>query len=257
MNSTLQWVFKAFGWLWVFIFVMIGILGAGVHILDHYYLVADRPAVANVLQNDIYGKEFFIHWLSFRGHPESRLTHMFLGIAFVVIAPWQFVSRIRRHHVKLHRAIGITSVILSFILIYTGLIFTFKYTYTGFVEQAPTVTYSLIFTWIVLMGWKSIKERNFAKHREWAIRGFSMMMGISATRVWFYLFLKLSGLPSNQFFSTIFWLGLGVNLLIGEIWINLTRPRDRKEVVLRDHATAARDFQISGRPGQEQPAGAG
>ena len=50
-----------------------------------------------------------------------------------------------------------------------------------------------------------------------------MIMGISGTRVWFYMFPQTTDTPSNEFFSRIFWLGLGVNLLIVEIWINLTR----------------------------------
>jgi hypothetical protein len=256
MNSTTKLMIQGFGWMWVFVFVMIGILGAGVHILDHFYNVADRPSVAYVLQNHIYGKEFFIHWLSFREHPESRLIHMFLGITFVLIAPWQFVTRIRHAYPRLHRAIGITSVLLSFVLIYTGLLFTFKYTYTGFVEQVPTVTYSIIYTWIVLMGWRNIRAGNITRHREWAIRGFSMMMGISATRVWFYLFLKISSMPSDQFFSSIFWLGLGVNLLAGEIWINLSRREEPAVSGINHRMGPARGSRESPRPALEYPVAA-
>ena len=113
----------------------------------------------------------------------------------------------------------------SFVLIVTGWIFAFKFTYTGLPEQVPTVTFSLIYFWLVGMAIKNILAGDVAKHREWMIRAFSMMMGISATRVWFYLFLKTTDIPSDRFFSSIFWLGLGVNLLVAEIWINLTRPK--------------------------------
>lgn len=225
MNQTTKMVSQVIGWTWVFVFVMIGVLGAGLHIIDHFTSIGDQPALAGFLEEYIYGKEFYQHWISFRGHPESRMIHMVFGIIYVLIAPWQLVPKFRRAHPALHRMVGRVSLVLSFILIGSGLIFCFRYTYTGFYEQVPTVTYSIIYAWIIFMAIRHILAKNVQKHREWMIRGFAMMMGISATRVWFYVFLKTTGLPSTTFFSSIFWLGLGINLLIGEIWINMTRPQ--------------------------------
>jgi hypothetical protein len=111
---------------------------------------------------------------------------------------------------------------MSIPLITTGWIFAFRYTYTGLAEQVPTVTFTLIDIWLIYMALKNLFIGNFRKHRERMARAFAMMMGISATRVWFYIFLQATDVPSNLFFSSIFWLGLGVNLLIAEIWVNLT-----------------------------------
>lgn len=230
------------GWFWVFIFVMIGVLGAGLHIIDHFTAIGDSPALTKFLEDYIYGKEFYQHWLDFRNYPVARMTHMVLGILFVLIAPWQLVPKVRRAYPVLHRWIGRISLASSFILIVTGMMFAFMYTYTGFVEQVPTVTYSIIYTWLIFMAIKSILAGDVEKHREWMIRGFAMMMGISATRVWFYLFLKTTDLPSTIFFSSIFWLGLGVNLLIAEVWINMTRPSAKnlqRGATPRDQAESA------------------
>ena len=223
MNHRTRFLLQVVGWFWIFVFVMIGVLGAGLHIIDHFNSIGDTPAMATFLQKYIYGKEFYEHWISFRNYPIARMVHMVFGILFVLIAPWQLVPRVRAAYPALHRLIGRTSLVSSFILIATGVMFAFMYTYTGFVEQVPTVTYSLIYTWLIFMAIKNILAGNVEKHREWMIRGFAMMMGISATRVWFYIFLKTTDLPSTTFFSSIFWLGLGVNLLIAEVWINMTR----------------------------------
>lgn len=223
MNRALKMALQIAGWTWIFVFVMIGVLGAGLHVIDHFNSIGDWPAVANAMRNDIYGKEFYEHWISFRNYPTTRLTHMVLGIAFMLLAPMQLMPRIRSAYPTFHRISGRLNLIMSFVLIATGLMFAFKYTYTGFVEQVPAVTYSIIYTWLIFMALKSILAGNVQKHREWMIRGFSMMMGISGTRVWFYLFLKMTDVPSTTYFSSIFWLGLGVNLLIAEIWINMTR----------------------------------
>ena len=217
---VLQWV----GWTWIVVFVTIGVLGAGVHVVDHLVPVGDRPAVARVLIDHFYGREFYGHWLEFRSHPVSRLTHMILGIVFVLMVPLQLVPRIRARHPRLHRVLGRIALACSVPLIVTGWIFAFRFTYTGFAEQVPTVTFSLIYVWLVAMAVRSIRNGDVGRHREWMIRAFAMMMGISGTRVWFYLFLKATDYPSTEFFASIFWLGMGVNLLIAEIWINVTRP---------------------------------
>jgi hypothetical protein len=230
MNRGVRSIALVIGWFWVLIFVLIGVFGAGLHILDQFNLVADRPAVANILRQYIYGVEFFNHWLDFRNYPVSRMVHMVLGILFVLLAPVQFVSSVRGRFPWLHRIVGVTCLVMSVPLITTGWIFAFKYTYTGLPEQVPTVTFTLIYIWLIYMALKNLFLGNFRQHREWMVRAFAMMMGISATRVWFYIFLQATDVPSNLFFSSIFWLGLGVNLLIAEIWVNLTREIEGKAV---------------------------
>lgn len=241
MTRNVRSMALAIGWAWVFVFVMIGVLGAGLHVLDQVNLVADRPTVADLLRRHIYGNEFFDHWLDFRNYPVPRMVHMVLGIIFVLIAPLQFVPRVRKAFPRLHRAIGRICLLMSIVLIATGWLFAFKYTYTGLPEQVPTVTYTLIYVWLIYMALKNIRAGNVMKHREWMARAFAMMMGISGTRVWFYVFLKATEIPSNQFFSSIFWLGLGVNLLIAEIWINLTRQAPLPARKPADQVAAARD----------------
>jgi hypothetical protein len=90
--------------------VLIGILGAGLHVVDHFNAVADRPEVSGVLRDHIYGPEFFEHWLDFRNYSVARMTHMALGIVFVLIAPIQLVPRVRASFPRLHRAIGRTAL---------------------------------------------------------------------------------------------------------------------------------------------------
>lgn len=223
MNKTMKKFLEIHGWVWIFVFVIIGVLSAGLHVADHFSSVADHPGLANVLEQ-IYGKEFFQHWLDFREYPVARMIHMVLGIAFVLIAPLQFVPRVRKAFPRVHKVIGRLSLAFSVVLFVTAWIFAFNITYTGLQEQIPTVTYTVIYAWLIYMALKNIRAGNVARHREWMIRAFAMMMGISATRVWFALFLKTTETTSDQFFSSILWLGLGVNLLIAEIWINLTRP---------------------------------
>jgi len=225
MTRNARLIAVSVGWGWVFLFVLIGFFGAGLHVVDQFTLVADRPAVAGLLRRYIYGDEFFDHWLDFRNYPIPRMIHMVLGIIFVLICPAQLVPSFRRAFPRAHRAIGATCLLISIPLIATGWLFAFKFTYTGLPEQVPTVTFTLIYVWLIFMALRGIYQDNIIKHREWMVRAFAMMMGISATRVWFYIFLKTTDVPSTRFFSSIFWLGLGVNLLIAEIWVNLTRNK--------------------------------
>ncbi len=58
------------------------------------------------------------------------------------------------------------------------------------------------------------------------IRMVSLSMGVATVRLVIGLFEAFSNLGFEQVFGTAFWLGLGSNLLVAEVWINYTRVTD-------------------------------
>jgi hypothetical protein len=109
-------------------------------------------------------------------------------------------------------------------LIPTGFIFAFKYPYVGFKEQVPTVFYTFIFAGTAIMALKRAREKDFLAHREWMIRVYSMGLGIYSIRVWYSLFHWFTNQSSLEFFASSFWIGIAFNLVLGEFWINVSRP---------------------------------
>jgi len=220
-DRTLKRVESA-GWVAIAFLTLMGVAGALGHILDGVTRAGDRAVVrdANII---LYGSQFFYHWLNFRTYPFARLAHMVPGLLYMVLTPLQFMPRIRTTWPRFHRANGRFLMALGILLIPSGMIFAFVHPYVGLPEQVPAVFYTAIYLGFAGMGLRAVLARRFLEHREWMIRGYSMGLGIYSIRVWFILFQHLSHQPSTVFFATCFWIGIATNLLIAEIWINISR----------------------------------
>jgi hypothetical protein len=230
MQKQQLMLLEKFGWFGIIILTLMGIGGASGHILDTAISAGDIPMVRDV-NIILFGQDFFQHWLNFREYSFVRLAHMVPGLLFMILLPLQFVKSIRLKHPKVHKTIGYTGLILSIILIPSGLTFAFVYPYVGFKEQVPTVFYACLYITCVYMGVRCILKRDIVSHREWMIRVYAMGSGIYAIRIWYTLFMHLSNQPSSEFFASAFWIGIAFNLVIAETWINLTRPKQENSAL--------------------------
>lgn len=210
------------GWFAVLFLTALGSAGALNHILDGFWSTGDIPIVRSVNVN-LFGEDFFRHWLNFRTYPIARMSHMLPGLTYMLLAPFQFIPRIRTRYPAFHRINGRIVLILSIVLIPSGMIFAFVHPYVGFKEQVPAVFYTFLYLGCVAMGLRSVYRGRYAEHREWMIRVYAFGLGIYSIRVWYSLFLHLSHQPSTEFFATSFWIGIAANLVVAEVWINLSR----------------------------------
>jgi hypothetical protein len=223
MSRTAARSLERLGWASVLFITVIGTAGALNHILDQTLATGDLPAVRGVNES-LFGGPFFRHWLNFRTYPAARMAHMVPGLLFMLLAPLQFVPSLRARHPRFHRVNGRAVLALSIALIPSGMIFAFAHPYVGFREQVPAVFYTALYLGCAGMGVRSVWRREFQRHREWMIRVYAFGLGIYSIRVWYVAFHLLSGQPSTEFFATSFWIGIASNLVIAEVWINLTRP---------------------------------
>lgn len=223
MNEATVKRLEKFGWVVVLFITVIGSAGALNHIADGFWSSGD-VAVVRDLNVGLFGADFFRHWLNFRTYPIARMAHMFPGLVYMLLAPLQFMPKIRSRHPAFHRMNGRIVLILSVALIPSGMVFAFIHPYVGFREQVPAVFYTALYLICVTLGLRAIYQRRFAEHREWMIRVYAFGLGIYSIRVWYSLFLHLSNQPSTEFFATSFWIGIGFNLVVAEAWINISRP---------------------------------
>lgn len=211
------------GWAAILFLTVLGSAGALNHILDGFWYTGDDPIVRSV-NIELFGEDFFNHWLNFRTYPVARMSHMLPGLVYMLLAPFQFIPNIRSGYPGFHRINGRVVLILTLALIPSGMIFAFVHPYVGFREQVPAVFYTVLYLGAVAMGLRSVYLGRFAAHREWMIRVYAFGLGIYSIRVWYALFLHLSDQPSTEFFATAFWIGIAANLVVAEVWINLSRP---------------------------------
>ena len=161
-------------------------------------------------------------------HPWITVLHIVPGLLFLTLAPLQFVARIRKRRIGLHRGLGRILAICAAISGLFALVINFRFpAFGGISTQAATVFFAAIFLFSLTKALRHIRKKEVALHREWMIRTFALAMGVASIRVFIGLFTALSELGSEEVFGASFWLGFGVNLLVAEVWINHTRIAGR------------------------------
>lgn len=96
-------------------------------------------------------------------------------------------------------------------------------------EKAAIALFGMFF--LISLGkalWHALR-REFAKHREWMIRGYAIGLAVAAIRPimgGFFAAALMSGQAPQpkEFFGTAFWIGFTLQTIAAEIWINYTRP---------------------------------
>lgn len=202
------------GWVAIFLLTALGVISALMRI----------NITISVLRSDNYvpGPEAFAQ--DYIGMPLTILFHTVLGLIFFVIGPLQFIARIRNSYLPVHRWLGRLFVFSSLVIAASSLYLVFKQPLGGLNETVAILFFSLILVFSLAKAIYHIKRKEVAKHREWMIRVFSLGLGISTTRLVVTALLIISKGTFADVLGTAFWLGLGINLLIAEIWINTSRP---------------------------------
>ena len=105
-----------------------------------------------------------------------------------------------------------------------ALVASFRFpAFGGISTQAATLFFGAIFLFSLAKAFRHIRRREIDLHREWMIRVFALAMGVATIQVFIGLFQAIGGLGIEEVFGTTFWLGFGVNLVVAEVWINVTR----------------------------------
>jgi uncharacterized membrane protein len=158
-------------------------------------------------------------------HPVLTFVHIIPGALFVILAPLQFIPKIRSRYLRFHRWSGRILVALGLVIGISALIMSFTSSIGGANETAATTVFAILFLVALIKGFYHIRRREVALHREWMIRMFAIALAIATVRPIVALFFIFSKLSPHEFFGIAFWLGFTIQLLVAEVWINYTRPQ--------------------------------
>jgi uncharacterized membrane protein len=158
------------------------------------------------------------------------LVHVIGGVTALLVAPVQFVRRVRTRWPALHRATGRVYVGACAIGAPSGLMLALGTTAgpvaaTGF--AIPALLWPA-FTWL---GWRAAVEGRFADHRDWMLRSYA----ITATAITLRLMLPAAALLGLDFlpaYRAISWLAWSTNLALFEYSIRRTRAGTARSRVL-------------------------
>jgi uncharacterized membrane protein len=159
----------------------------------------------------------------FARHVALTLVHILPGALFLVLAPLQFVSRIRERHLQLHRWMGRILVVDGLIIGATALVMSYKMNIGGTNETAATTLFAIVFLICLTKAYWHIRHKEVVRHREWMLRAYAVGMGVATTRPIVGMFFAFRRLSPHEFFGIGFWLGFTITLLVAEGWIDYTR----------------------------------
>jgi len=164
----------------------------------------------------------------FARHRVLTILHITPGLLFILLAPLQFVRRLRNRKPKLHRWIGRVVLVCGLIIGGSALVMSPQMAIGGPNETAATMLFAIAFLFSLIKAFLHIRRGRVALHREWMIRAFAVGFAVASVRPIvgvFFATSRLTHLTPHDFFGTAFWLGFTIQFMVAEIWINYTRPR--------------------------------
>ena len=170
----------------------------------------------------------------FAAEPLVTMLHILPGGLLLALAPLQFSSRIRNRHIRFHRRSGRILAGAAILSALAGLYFGLSVPYGGWGERVAITVFGVLLLVSVIRAVLAIRSGDVARHREWMIRAFAIVLGISAVRVVGTLFdvaLTPAGVSPPAQFVLSLWTGWTLTLASAEVWIRYTRgARERSTI---------------------------
>ena len=163
----------------------------------------------------------------FARHPVMISLHLLAGALFLVLAPLQFSSSIRRRYPGFHRWSGRMLVMIAGLTAVAGLFFGLLMPYAGAGEASAVALFGGLFLVAIGKGVIAIRSGDVAAHREWMTRAFAVGIGISTVRIVaaiLDLTLTPAGLSPARIFVLSIWIGWSLTVVAAELWLAWTRP---------------------------------
>jgi len=165
----------------------------------------------------------------FARHLVLTLIHILPGGLFLVLAPLQFVRRIREKHLQVHRWMGRVLFGCGLVIGVSALIMSYRMNIGGPNETAATTLFAIVFLYCLVRAYRHIRRKEVARHREWMIRAYGVGLGVATTRPIVGAFFATRRLTPHEFFGIAFWLGFTTTFLAAESWVDYTRQNGEKE----------------------------
>jgi hypothetical protein len=162
----------------------------------------------------------------FAEHPILTAIHIIPAIIFVILAPLQFVKRIKVQYPTFRRITLYIVLACGLVIGATALMMGFVMAIGGITETLAVAIYGTAFLYCTIRAWITFAQNELAQHREWMIRVLAIALAVSTTRpvvVLFFATSRLTGLTIHQYFGVAFWIAFTLHVIVAEAWIRRTR----------------------------------
>lgn len=163
--------------------------------------------------------------------PISLFAHVLAGVAFGIAGPVQFVRALRNRFGALHRVSGRIFVLSGAVIGFSGLSILAQVTS----QRTPPVDiarglFGLALLIALAMAMVAIRNRDFLRHRAWAIRAYAIGMGLGAVALVFIPLYIVTGQPpvgpTSDILFVVSWV---MAIVVAEVVIRHS-SRSRPEV---------------------------
>lgn len=177
----------------------------------------------------------------FATHRALTLFHVIPGALFMVLGPLQFLTSIRRRYPGVHRWSGRIFLSASAIVGVTGLAMAAGRTIGGWDEKSAIFLFGSFFLFALARAFWHATHQEFAKHREWMIRGYGVGLAVAMIRPIMGIFFASAILRGHtpephDFFGIAFWIGFMLQAIAAEQWIRYTKSTARVGAPVRSMA---------------------
>jgi uncharacterized membrane protein len=123
---------------------------------------------------------------AFLDFPIVTALHVVLGGIYLILAPLQFVSRIRSRHLAYHRRVGRLLVAIGLMVGATALFMGLVIPFFGWGERVIIGLFGTVFHVALTTGFLHVRAGRVALHREWMMRAFAVGLSIATQRLNFF-----------------------------------------------------------------------
>lgn len=160
----------------------------------------------------------------FTAHPLLTVLHIVPSGLFLILASFQFSSRIRKNYLRFHRWSGRVLVAAGVIAAMSAIFLEIVFPYGGPIAASAVFLFSSIFLAAILRAFIAIRHRDAALHREWMIRAFSIAIGVSTIRIAGSVIYAITKGHLQDLVGPSFWIGWAITFAAAEFWIRRSRP---------------------------------
>lgn len=155
-------------------------------------------------------------------------VHLIFGFIVYVLAPFQFMTSIRKRFIGFHRWSGRAWMVSGAIAGFTGAFFGVVWPFTGhqgfgLLETGINAIIGPYTLFCLYKAYNNIRARNFGEHREWMIRTFALMLGVATQRVLMIMLTVVTEISEDAMFAPAMITGMVINIVVAEYWITLTK----------------------------------
>ncbi len=183
-------------------------IGVGLYPLAYLFgdmsggLLASKPQA--VLENSLWNFGFY--------------SHIMLGGLALIIGWLQFIEKLRKTRIDLHRKIGYTYVISVLLSGFAGLFISF-YVTGAWHTKLGFFLLAVFWLWTTIMAVRAIREKNITSHQYWMMRSYALTLAAVTLRLWLPFFIGLLGWSFSESYKFAAWLCWLPNLFLMELYI--------------------------------------